>query len=64
MTTHRSYRPAMSLEAAIAELHANAGTQFDPDVVAATVRVLLDGDIAPHPQTAILAVAGAAAAGA
>ena len=35
MTTTRSYRNAMSLEAALAELRACAGTQFDPDVAAA-----------------------------
>jgi HD-GYP domain-containing protein (c-di-GMP phosphodiesterase class II) len=35
MTTTRSYRKAMPLEAAIAELRACAGTQFDPEVAAA-----------------------------
>ena len=35
MTTTRSYRKAMSLTAAIAELRSCAGTQFDPDVAAA-----------------------------
>ncbi len=35
MTTTRSYRKAMPLEAAIAELRACSGTQFDPDVAAA-----------------------------
>ena len=33
MTTTRSYRAAMPVEQAIAELLANAGTQFDPRVV-------------------------------
>ena len=33
MTTDRVYRAALSVEAAIAELRANAGTQFDPIVV-------------------------------
>jgi putative nucleotidyltransferase with HDIG domain len=40
MTTDRSYRTAMSLDEAIEELQANAGTQFDPDVVDALMRVL------------------------
>jgi HD-GYP domain-containing protein (c-di-GMP phosphodiesterase class II) len=35
MTTDRSYRSALPLEAAIAELRANAGSQFDPAVVEA-----------------------------
>jgi putative nucleotidyltransferase with HDIG domain len=35
MTTTRSYRKAMPLPAALAELRACAGTQFDPDVAAA-----------------------------
>ena len=39
MTTDRSYRKALSLEVAIAELRNNAGTQFDPDVVDALVAV-------------------------
>lgn len=40
MTTDRPYRRAMSEEAAIAELRANAGTQFDPRVVEAVVACL------------------------
>jgi putative nucleotidyltransferase with HDIG domain len=39
MTTTRSYRAAMTVEAATAELVANAGTQFDPRVVDAMLRV-------------------------
>jgi putative nucleotidyltransferase with HDIG domain len=39
MTTDRSYRKALSLEVAVAELRNNAGTQFDPDVVDALVAV-------------------------
>jgi diguanylate cyclase (GGDEF)-like protein len=35
MTTHRSYRRAIGVEAAMSEIRDNAGTQFDPDVVAA-----------------------------
>ena len=40
MTTDRSYRAALSTEVAIAELRANAGTQFDPAVVDALLHVL------------------------
>jgi putative nucleotidyltransferase with HDIG domain len=39
MTTDRSYRKALPLEVAIAELEKNAGTQFAPDVVVALVAV-------------------------
>jgi putative nucleotidyltransferase with HDIG domain len=40
MTTDRSYRRALPLAVAIGELHANAGTQFDPHVVDAVLRVV------------------------
>jgi putative nucleotidyltransferase with HDIG domain len=39
MTTTRAYRKAMPLDLAVTELEACAGTQFDPEVVAALVRV-------------------------
>ena len=39
MTSDRAYRRAMSPEAARAELRAGAGTQFDPDVVRAFLRL-------------------------
>ena len=42
MTTTRSYRKAMPQAAAIAELEACAGSQFDPRVVAALIAVVLD----------------------
>ena len=35
MTRTRTYRPAVSAEAALAELRRCAGSQFDPAVVAA-----------------------------
>jgi two-component system cell cycle response regulator len=38
MTSDRSYRQAMSVEVALAELRAGAGTQFDPEVVEAFLR--------------------------
>ena len=40
MTTDRPYRRAMTPEAALAELRANSGTQFEPRVVTAVVRVI------------------------
>ena len=45
MTTTRSYRIAMSREAAMAELQSAAGTQLDPNVVDALIRVIVrNGD--------------------
>ena len=43
MTTTRSYRKAMSADAALQECRACAGTQFDPDVVHALMRVVASG---------------------
>jgi putative nucleotidyltransferase with HDIG domain len=40
MTTDRAYRAAMPLPAAVAELRDNAGTQFDPEVADALIRVI------------------------
>jgi putative nucleotidyltransferase with HDIG domain len=40
MTTRRPYRDALPHAVAISELESNAGTQFDPAVAAAAVRVL------------------------
>jgi putative nucleotidyltransferase with HDIG domain len=42
MTTDRSYRRALPVADAVAELERCAGTQFDPSVVAALVSVALD----------------------
>ncbi len=39
MTTNRSYRPAMSREAALVELRSCAGTQFDPQVIDAIAAI-------------------------
>ena len=40
MTTDRPYSAAISADAAISELQRHSGTQFDPDVVAAFVRLI------------------------
>jgi HD-GYP domain-containing protein (c-di-GMP phosphodiesterase class II) len=45
MTTTRPYRKAMSFEAAIAELRACAGTQFDPRVAEALEELALEGEL-------------------
>ena len=51
MTSDRCYRPAMTYEAAIAEILRCAGTQFDPDMVEAFVRVT-EQDWIQHRQNA------------
>jgi len=45
MTTTRSYRKAMGVEAAIAELRACAATQFDPEVVEVLVELIESGHV-------------------
>jgi HD-GYP domain-containing protein (c-di-GMP phosphodiesterase class II) len=40
MVSNRSYRPGLSVEEALRELLRNSGTQFDPAVVEAFIRVL------------------------
>ena len=48
MTTDRPYRKAMSFEAACKELQEGAGSQFDPDVVTAFLR-LAPNALETHP---------------
>lgn len=50
MTTHRPYRMALSVGYAMAELDRCAGSQFDPEVVAAFTRCLA-GRSLPLPRT-------------
>lgn len=40
MVSDRAYRPAMPVEAAIEELRANAGTQFDPTVIETLTEII------------------------
>jgi len=40
MSTHRPYRPALGLSAALEEISNKRGTHFDPDVVDACIRAL------------------------
>ena len=57
MTTDRPYRRAMSREAAIEELRTNAGTQFEPRVVEALVKVVAESaDADVHYSDAVRAV--------
>jgi HD-GYP domain-containing protein (c-di-GMP phosphodiesterase class II) len=51
MTTDRSYRAAMPVADAIAELRRCSGTQFDPDVVDVLVE-LLEDEAAARVETA------------
>jgi HD-GYP domain-containing protein (c-di-GMP phosphodiesterase class II) len=44
MTTDRSYRPAMTTGEALAELRANAGTQFDPGVAWTLVELVEESE--------------------
>jgi HD-GYP domain-containing protein (c-di-GMP phosphodiesterase class II) len=52
MTTDRPYRAAMSQETAVEELWANAGSQFDPRVVAALASVIKRGGVPSEPSPA------------
>ena len=54
MTTDRSYRPARGHDEALAELERCAGSQFCPEVVAATARVLFVGQRADDMAAAAL----------
>ncbi len=65
MRTDRVYRKALSYEVALTELLCNNGTQFDPDVVAALLRVVAHdapadaGRSAADPRSARIALGGA-----
>lgn len=47
MTSTRPYRAALSTDAALAELHAGAHSQFDADAVSALARVLARDEVTP-----------------
>jgi putative nucleotidyltransferase with HDIG domain len=56
MTTDRSYRRALPLGVAVGELRANAGTQFDPEVVEALCAVVGGPEAEPLSWQADLSV--------
>jgi len=39
INSHRPYRPALGIESALAEIHQNMGTYYDPDVVKACLKL-------------------------
>jgi len=43
MSSHRPYRPALGLDAALVEIQTNRGSLFDEDVVDACLRLVNDG---------------------
>lgn len=47
LTSQRPYKPAWSRAEAVAEIRAQAGKQFDPDVVAAFLRLVGAGSLTP-----------------
>ncbi|NLN88482.1 MAG: HD domain-containing protein, partial [Syntrophomonadaceae bacterium] len=44
MASHRPYRASLGMEKALDEIQKNAGSLYDPDVVAACIRVVSDKD--------------------
>jgi putative nucleotidyltransferase with HDIG domain len=46
MSTHRPYRPALGVDAALEEIRSKSGTQFDPAVVSACVDLFMKGEFA------------------
>lgn len=43
MSSHRPYRPALGVEAAVREVAARSGTEYDPAVVAAATALWQEG---------------------
>ncbi|HZU40979.1 MAG TPA: HD-GYP domain-containing protein [Solirubrobacteraceae bacterium] len=53
MRTDRAYRKALSHDQALAEMRSASGTQFDPDVVRALLRVVAEDAPAPRHERAV-----------
>ncbi len=49
MATHRPYRPAVGVDAALEEITTNRGRFYDPDVVDACLRLHREGRLRLHP---------------
>jgi HD-GYP domain-containing protein (c-di-GMP phosphodiesterase class II) len=47
MTSHRPYRPALPVEAAIAELEAGAGTRYEEAACRSAIRLIQDRELSP-----------------
>jgi HD-GYP domain-containing protein (c-di-GMP phosphodiesterase class II) len=60
MTSDRVYREAMRPDEAIAELQLNSGTQFDPRMVAAVTKVVIERRVVPSTSEGVRAVLAAA----
>jgi len=43
MSSHRPYRPALGIEKALKQIREDKGTQFDPNVVDACLKVFKEG---------------------
>ena len=50
MTSDRPYRPALTEDGALRELHRCAGSQFDPEIVEAFCRAYLAGELSAAPE--------------
>ncbi|HEY6922819.1 MAG TPA: HD domain-containing phosphohydrolase, partial [Steroidobacteraceae bacterium] len=46
MTSHRPYRPALGVEAALTEIRTHRGTKFDASVVDAFLAMFQEGPVA------------------
>ncbi|MFW6056005.1 MAG: HD-GYP domain-containing protein, partial [Chloroflexota bacterium] len=47
MSSNRPYRPASPMEETRKEIQEGSGTKFDPDVVAAIIELIDEGNILP-----------------